>query len=381
MTVGGADGDEDEDTPVWEPACKVGDDDLKAVGAAFRAVACGSDLVVAASSRPVVKVWKVAQAKLADLQKLSHGAVGSSCVEVSGNGSLLLACTDDGAIPLWDIRDRRLVGELQASIPTAWTAKFLADGCRIASAGPSGSVCFWDLRMQRLETEIAANLPAKEEPDPKRHKRDKGSRGQPDLGSRRQAIGVYSLSLSGNGRLLACGRSNGDVSLMRVEDQEWVGDVSAHQSEGTSPVRALAFDSASRLLLSGGDDCHVCLLDAASLARRRPGPPGLSTESASAKLERFSAHRSWVTSLSVCPDATRRVVLTTSWDTTVKLWDYRTQRQLRTYKEHAESVFCSAFQPADGHFFVSAGADAHVALYVAKERGNEAALVPVGAPS
>lgn len=378
MVVGDGGGDA-EATPKWDPACKVADDDLKAAGAAFRAVACAADLVIAASSRPALKVWQVAQAKLTELAKLTHGAVGSSCVEVSGNGQLLLSCSDDGAISLWDLRERKRAGALEASIPTAWTAKFLMDGYRVASGGPSGAICLWDLRQSRLESEIAASLPGKDEPDAKRAKRDKGARGRPDL-LRRQAVGIYSLALSADGRLLGCGRGSGEVSIMRLEDQQWVGSVSAHQAEAASPVRALSFDAASRLLLSGGDDSHVCLLDAAALARRRQGAASLGAGVPGAKLERFSAHRSWVTSMSVCPEHSRRVVVTTSWDSTVKLWDYRTQRLLRTYSEHSDSVFATAFQPDDGHFFVSAGADAQVALYVVKEPANEAALVPVSAP-
>lgn len=370
----GADDTGDEGVPQWEPACKVSDDDLRSCGAALRAIACASDIVVAASSRPALKVWKVAQAKLTSMQALAHGAVGSSCVEVSGNGQVLLACSDDGSISLWDLRERRRASELSASIPTAWTAKFLIDGYRIASAGPSGSVCLWDLRVGRLETEIAAL--SKDEPEAKKSRRDKGTRALPEPPNhRKQAVGIYSLALSADGRLLSCGRGSGDVGLLRLEDQTWVADLNAHRAESAAPVRALGFDATSRLLLSGGDDSHVCVMDAATLVKNHPATVDAP------KLERFAAHRGWVTSLGVCPDPARKVLLTTSWDATVKLWDYRTHRLLRTYREHTESVFACAFQPVDGHFFVSAGADANVALYTAKGSADETALVPLTTPS
>merc|ERR1719400_1110136 len=100
-----------EEIPQWEPACKVVDEELQAAGGAIRAVACAADAVITASSRPVLKVWKVAESKLTESQKLGHGAVGSSCVEVSGNGQLVVVCSDDGSLGLWDLRENKRAGE------------------------------------------------------------------------------------------------------------------------------------------------------------------------------------------------------------------------------------------------------------------------------
>jgi WD40 repeat protein len=71
----------------------------------------------------------------------------------------------------------------------------------------------------------------------------------------------------------------------------------------------------------------------------------------------------------------RRILVTTSWDSTVKLWDYRAQALVRTYKEHTDSVMACAFQPSQGRFFVTVGCDARVVLHVAQEQSQ--ALVPV----
>jgi len=368
----------------WDPACKVEDAELTAVDAAIRAVACGNDVVVTCSSRPAVKVWKVAEAKLVESQSLRYGAVGSSCVEVAGDSHTVAACGDDGAIGLWDLRANKRTGELGASISIAWKAKFLPNGRQLVSGGPSGALNVWDLRMNRLETEIAADglAPKGEDRDAtKRRRKDPRAADRPEGAVDGKKPGpIYSLAASGDGRLLGCGRGSGEISVMRLEGHEWVGNVSAHMGGQAAPVRALVFDSASRLLLSGGDDNHVCLVDAASWARQRPEGVARSPH-----MERFSAHRMWVTSVSTCPDPSRRVVVTTSWDATVKLWDYCTHTLLCSYKEHADSVFASAFAPVHGRFFVTAGVDAAVALYVAKhdlgaaptDATNEAMLVPV----
>jgi len=340
------------DVPQWEVACKAVDEELAEAGAAIRAVACTNDVVVTSSSRPVVKVWHVAEASLKQTQRLSlvdlHG-VGSSCVEVAdaGQGQHAAVCYDDGGIGLWDLRTSSRIMELRATIPTAWKAKFLSNGRRLVSGGPSGSLVFWDLRAGgQMESEVGASSSGTQ--SAKRRRTESVDKSP-----------IYSLAVSPDGCLLGCGRGSGSISVMRLDTQEWVGDVSAHAGEQTS-VRALTFDSQSRLLLSGGDDHHFCLFDAESWSRSQP--QGARRR---AQLERFSAHRGWVTSVSACPGP-RHVAVTTSWDSTVKLWDYSTHALLHTYKDHSDSVFGSAFAPRDGRFFVTAGVDAKLAMYVAK---------------
>jgi WD40 repeat protein len=362
----------------------VADEELKSAGAAIRSVACSSDLLVTSSSMPVVKVWQVAEAAVKEKQRLSlvenHGAVGSSCVEVSGaDGQQVAVCYDDGGIGLWDLRSGHRSGELAASILTAWKVKFLPGGRRLVSGGPSGSLCFWDTRMGgRLESEVGAGrsslsrLKGEDASDPVKRRRTEtkvqGGGEDPEAGGLdggKLASPIFSLAISPDGSLLGCGRGSGAISVMRLESQEWAQDVKAHSlssEKSAAAVRALTFDSASRLMLSGGDDHHVCLFDAAIWARRRSNAEARRCS----QLERFSAHKGWVTSASACPDPAARVIVTTGWDHTVKLWDYTTHALLQTYKEHTDSVFASAFAPRDGRFFVTAGVDAHLAMYVAK---------------
>merc|ERR1711920_963197 len=154
-----------------------------------------------------------------------------------------------------------------------------------------------------------------------------------------------SLETSGDGRLLCCGRGSGTVSIMKLEDQEWISEVTAHHGPSTSTVRGVAFDASSRLILTGGDDNHVCVIDAATMIRyHNMGEKRLP------QLERFPAHTGWVTSVSVCPDPAQRMVVSTGWDSTVKIWDYGTSTLLGNFKEHSDSVFASAFSAGEGKF-------------------------------
>eukprot|EP00442_Polarella_glacialis_P036794 CAMPEP_0115154956 /NCGR_PEP_ID=MMETSP0227-20121206/67604_1 /TAXON_ID=89957 /ORGANISM="Polarella glacialis, Strain CCMP 1383" /LENGTH=380 /DNA_ID=CAMNT_0002565933 /DNA_START=112 /DNA_END=1255 /DNA_ORIENTATION=- len=364
--------------PSWEMTHKVFDEELRAAGAAIRTVACSGDAVLTA---PL------------EAGRLKRGAVGSSCVEASADGNTVAVCADDGSIVLWDLRDpEHHVGELEASVPTAWKAAFLPGGRHLVSGGTSGALCFWDLRMNRLESEIAADgagasssdfLRTKkgEEVDVKRRRKDLGRPSRDGNHSEAdKSSPIYSLAASRDGRLLGCGRASGGISVLRLETREWVGDVQAHLADSSAPVRALSFDHGSRLLLSGGDDSHVCMVDAAGWARQSS-----AASRGRPQLERFPAHKGWVTSVSACPDPLRPVVVTTSSDAGVKLWDYRTRSLICSYQDHTDCVFASAFAPVDGRFFVTAGADAMLGLYVAKHDASgtnghstkEEALVPV----
>jgi len=377
----------------FDKVCTVVDEEVQ--NGAIRVVACSNENVFTGSSKPVVKVWKVAEASVVEEQhlRMKHGAVGSTCVEVAPDRKNIVAvCSDDGSIGLWDLRvkepvadmgsapnqmEYKRVGELNSQIPVAWKMKFFQGGERLVSGGPNGTLALWDLRKKGLEREV--------EPDPRgtldtfseqSSPPAKRSRNEVDTASSRgrgsasdKPSPVFSLAVS-EGQFIGCGRGSGSISILRLDGYDWAGDINAHHGEKpTSPVRALSFDAAGKLLLSGGDDQHICVLNAAAWARTRGA--GESTARVP-QIERFSAHKGWVTSLSICPDPSQRLAVSTSWDGTVKLWDYGTHSLLCNYKEpHSDSVFASAFSPFGGRsFFVTVGADAQLTMYAAKEQAS-----------
>eukprot|EP00929_Paragymnodinium_shiwhaense_P069145 TRINITY_DN34882_c0_g1_i1.p1 TRINITY_DN34882_c0_g1~~TRINITY_DN34882_c0_g1_i1.p1 ORF type:complete len:385 (-),score=57.70 TRINITY_DN34882_c0_g1_i1:109-1263(-) len=353
----------------WEPTAKAQDEELKGSNVGVRHVACHDDLILTASARPVVKVWKVAEAEVKETQKLRDGAIGSSCVEVLGDDekTTVCVCYDDGAIGLWDLRASRRQQMLESSPSNSWKAKFLSP-YKLVSGGTAGSLAIWDLRTHACSevgsSQSSSALAKKQDMEPavKRKKKSDGSAA--NVAEAPKACSpIFSLAVSPDGKLVGCGRGSGDVSVMHVRTQKWAEDVSVHQGEVEKPVRGLCFDPVSRLLLGGGDDNHVSILDAADWAR-----PQHNGESRWPQLERFSAHRSSISSTVACPDSRHRLVLTTSWDGTVKLWDYSTHAMVRSYKEHSSAVQTAAWARRDkGGHFVTAGTDGHIQVYAAAE--------------
>lgn len=350
--------------PQWEATTKATDDELKKAGAALHTLTCAGDSLLTGSSRPVVKVWQVAEGKLKESGKLKLEAVGCSSVAVGSDGNSVAICSEDGAISLWDIRDSSSKkGSLDAEIPKAWKATFLDDS-HLISGGTSGDICVWDLRMQRLQRELNAESSLQgEDLDSKRRRLDTGRK------SKKHRSPIYSLAVSSDGNFLGVGRASGAISVF--QKLELMGNIDAHIGEEVVPVRALCFDQSSKLLLSGGDDHHVCLLDAAGW-----GQQGLGRGPKRPQIERFSAHTSWVTAVRACPDPLRPVLVSTGWDKEVKLWDYRTHELLQSFSQHTDCVLDAAFAPSNGRYFVTVGADAVIALYTSKHEATPSDAAP-----
>lgn len=342
------------ETRKWEPVCKATDDDLAKLGTGIRTLSAFGDLVIAGSATPVLKVWQIGESKLTVSRKLKDGAVGASCVEVSPE-NMLAACYDDGCLGVWDLRQSTRAFVLESTSASSVQVRFLPTGYQLVTGGTSGSLCIWDLRARRLEMEIAPDSApgqkkdGEDEPPKKKLKGEADKKGKPPSP-------IHSLAVSPDGNLVACGRGTGELSVMRLETREWVGDVTAHRAEIAPPVRGLCFDQTSRLLVSGGDDCQMCILGVADWARR-----GLPTETRWPQMERFSSHRGWISSVSM---VSQRAAVTTSWDGTVRLFDLAAKKNLRIYKEHSDAVLASA---TSGRCFVTAGTDAVLALYKVSE--------------
>lgn len=390
-----------EPLPEWDVCYEAKDDELAGNLCAVRTIACRGDVLITGSSSPVVKVWKVAEGKVDKARKLvftkdknlsrgtldALGCDGAQCIEIADDGNLVAVCYDDGQIGLHDLRSPGPCAELEDSpIHATLKAKFLPEN-RLVSAGISGSIHFWDLRTHRVLEELGADPDAcypgasshsksEDKPDVKRLKKEpfvrRAGADLRGLNGRGRPARVHSLAVSSDGSFLGCGRANGYVSVLSLDGSpDWVGTVVSHHP---GAVRGLTFDARSRMLLSGGDDQHLCMFDAArwhgTAKRQEEGtrePP---------LLERFLVHRSWVTSAcfspvrgdSGSPARHERLALTSSTDGTVKLWELGNAAPVKTYEEHkSHSVLCVAWEPTEGRVFFSAGEDAKIFCYARKD--------------
>ncbi|MBV9169007.1 MAG: helix-turn-helix domain-containing protein, partial [Chloroflexi bacterium] len=149
-----------------------------------------------------------------------------------------------------------------------------------------------------------------------------------------------SLSLSGDGALLAAGTSTGQVCLWQVADRTLLWVASAHT--GMAGGVALSFDG--RLLASGGDDGSVRVWETSS------GRPLVSLQ----------AHQSMVGGVALSADG--HLLASSSFDETAKLWDASTGQLLATLRGHTGAVYGVAVS-VNGDLVATGGFDGTVRLW------------------
>jgi energy-coupling factor transporter ATP-binding protein EcfA2 len=114
-------------------------------------------------------------------------------------------------------------------------------------------------------------------------------------------------------------------------------------------VSSVAFSPDGKTLASGSDDSTVKLWDTRTGRELAP----------------LKGHDSSVKSVAFSPDG--KTLASGSWDKTVKLWDAQTRQEMATLKEHAYSVSSVAFSP-DGKTLASGSWDQAVKLRVGDAR-------------
>ena len=161
---------------------------------------------------------------------LSHGS-GALSVAFSPDFRTLAAGSQDGTVQLWDVDKRQPLGKSNGGHAGAVrSVAFSPDGQIFASASADGTIGFWEVASRQLS----------------------GSplRFGPKVPATVFFEGVYSLSFSSDGKMLASGNANGTVELWDVVTHEHLGEI-PNQSQFTEAVRSVAFRPRERVLAVG----------------------------------------------------------------------------------------------------------------------------------
>jgi len=350
----------------WEISAKQADEELQKRKLPILSVAFNGETVLTSSSRPTVKLWRLGDEGLIANGSLTEAAAAAPS-SLDAFRDMAAVCTQDGTILLCDLRNpKEKPAKLESARGQGSIIRFLADGHRLVSGNVSGRLSIWDLRQQRVERELPANsvgaVKNGDEERASKARRTSVSQAQADPDP-----AVTSMCASGDGRMLACGRSSGRIGLLDLATLDWAGtDLQVHVG---SAVRSLSFER-SKFLFSGGDDRNLCMMDASRWVTRGIRP----------QVERFPAHRASITCVQACPDHRHPALVSTSLDKVVKVWDYRRQRVLQTFSSHSAGVTSMAFEP-DGHVFVTVGADAMIYVYApVHDVGADVGAPASGAP-
>ena len=244
---------------------------------------------------------------------------GVRAIAWSPDGRTLAAADFGGTVRLWDLQERRPLGEpLTGHTDEVWSLAFTPDGATLASASDDGTVRLWDVRQQTL---LGV------------------------LGSGDQGV-ISSVAWSPDGRTLAAAGASGSIQLWDSETRKALGPpLEGHRDR----VVGLAFSPEDRTLASASYDGTISLWDV------RSHTPTTAIE---------NAHDGRVLSIAWSPDGQKLV--SSGTDGALHIWDARSGRPLGPAFGPGTGDIWSVAWSADGRTIASSGEDNTVRLWDAR---------------
>ena len=246
--------------------------------------------------------------------KLSNTLTGHSqdvrSVAVSPDGLAIASGSFDGTIKIWNLETGTLIrtltghsdaGEIVSSVAIAPNGTLLVS----SSNGFGGTIKIWNLATGELLSTIPGT-----------------------------SLGISSIAISPDSKLLASGSEDGNIYLWNLESGEAMGKFSGHL--GT--VFSVVFSPDGQTLASASQDGSIKLWAVAN----KPTESGL----AQTETRQLSGHVGTVFSVAFSPNG--QMLASGSADNTIKLWDLSKGQEISSFSGHAGTMFSVAFSP-DGN--------------------------------
>ena len=149
----------------------------------------------------------------------------------------------------------------------------------------------------------------------------------------------FDLAFTPNGQVLASANGDGSIQLWQTGTGKPFRRLTGH-SQG--PVYGVAFSPDGQMLLSGGLDKTMRLWD----------------WNTNTEIRAFKGHNDWVMAVAFAPDGTTAASACGSNDPFIRLWNVKTGKELRSFEAHKPAgntaIVSIAYSP-DGRMLASAG--------------------------
>ena len=291
------------------------------------AISADGKLLASGSSDKTVRIWDLESGRLISTGKHDGwvwmvdfspipptpdpSAFGISLIkgDKGGEGGILVSCSEDETIKLWNVNTRRCRKTLR-SHAKIWTVKFSPDGSLLASGNQDGTICFWD-----------------------------GSTGENLRCIKAHSLWIWAIAFSPDGRYLASGSADTTIKIWDVE----TGECNLNLDRSLNKVMSIAFHPEGRMLASGdGELIKLWDLQTGEL------------------IQTFAGHNGTV--LSLVFDSERNTIISSGIDSTIKIWDVSTGRCIRVLSGHETSIRAIKLTP-DSRTLVSSSTDGTIRLW------------------
>lgn len=284
-----------------------------------------SQTIASAGEDGSAKIWDLQGKKL---HEFSGHTGPARRVSFSPDGKLLSSSGDDGTTRLWSLEDKELAA-WQGDRNSVNDLVFSPDGKVLVSGGQDNSIHFWDLKNLPKENQI-------------------NNSSERDRTFSQSKLGIQSISISSDGKLLVTANDNGIVRIWDVQARS-----SRQLATQLNFIQTVLISPDDRIIAIAGGNGSIELWDLQGQF-----------------ITQLSGHTDIVYSLSFSPDS--KLLASASKDGTVITWDWQKQKQVKKFQDHIGEVFSVAFSPIratpfakgdEGGILASGGQDGTIRLW------------------
>lgn len=258
------------------------------------AVVPGGGLAATAGDDHVVRIWNTQTGRIVHTLK-GHGDWVRS-LAFSPDGRSLASAGDDRQIILWQVAGGKRLVDLPTHPHAVYSLAYSPDGRLLAAAGFEHEVRLYDAANGQLVKELDG-----------------------------PGDDLRSVVFSPDGEHLATGGRNGQIRVWRMPEATIQLEISA----GIGRLRTLAYLPDGAKLASAGEGREICIWDA----------------STGEQLQKLNCRSGKVLSMVVCGE---NLVATGGSDNVVRIWNWQTRSEADRLLGHTGSVATLAFDATSG---------------------------------